>query len=232
VRINTLTEEAPIATQRYATYRPIHKAMRHILLSASQKVGLADFGDDADVSEALEAVDQMISMLHDHRQNEDRYVHPPAEARIPGITAKFVDDHNEDIRLSDEVDGIAGEIRSASGAERIALGVNLHERLNDYIGIYLGHLYREETTMQQALWDKFTDEELLAIDMEIVANVPPQMMAVYLPVMCSTYSAAEIAPILGGIKANAPAEFVEFALKTAEENLPPRSWAKVKASLG
>ncbi|MCH8800669.1 MAG: hemerythrin domain-containing protein [Chloroflexi bacterium] len=221
-----------MTTQRYATYRPIHKAIRHVLFDASQKVGLADFGDDADVSETLEAVDQMISMLHDHRENEDKYVHPQAEARIPGITNKFVDDHKEDIRLSDEVQGIAGQVRGASGAERAALGVKLHERLNDYIGIYLGHLYREETTMQQALWDRFTDEELLAIDMEIVANVPPPMMAVYLPVMCSTYSAAEITPILAGIKANAPAEFAQFALKTAEDNLPPRSWAKVKASLG
>ncbi|MCI0847384.1 MAG: hemerythrin domain-containing protein [Chloroflexi bacterium] len=221
-----------MTTQRYATYRPIHKAIRHVLFDTSRKVGLADFGDDADVSETLEAVDQMISMLHDHRENEDKYVHPQAEARIPGITNKFVDDHKEDIRLSDEVQGIAGQVRGASGAERAALGVKLHERLNDYIGIYLGHLYREETTMQQALWDRFTDEELLAIDMEIVANVPPPMMAVYLPVMCSTYSAAEITPILAGIKANAPAEFAQFAMKTAEDNLPPRSWAKVKASLG
>ncbi|PKB71024.1 MAG: hypothetical protein BZY87_08005 [SAR202 cluster bacterium Io17-Chloro-G6] len=212
-----------MTTQRYATYRPIHKAMRHVLFDTSQKVGLADFGDDADVSETLEAVDQMISMLHEHRENEDKYVHPPAEARIPGITAKLVDDHNEDIRLSDEVQGIAGQIRSASGAGRVALGITLHERLNDYIGIYLGHLYREETTMQQSLWDKFTDEELLAIDMEIVANLKPPVMAVFLPQMCSSYSTEEIAPILGRIKDNAPPEFAQFALQTAEQNLPPRS---------
>ena len=221
-----------MTTQRYGTYRPIHKAMRHVLFGTSHEVGLADFGDDADVQDALGAVDRMIMFLHEHRENEDKYVHPPAEARIPGITAKFVEDHNEDIRLSDEVQGIAGQIRSASGAERVTLGIKLHERLNDYIGIYLGHLYREETTMQQALWEKFTDEELLAIDMEIIANLPPAVMGDFLPVLCSSYSAEEIAPVLGGIKANAPAEFVEFAMTTAEQNLPPRSWAKVKAMLG
>jgi hypothetical protein len=206
--------------------------VRHILFDTSHKVGLADFGDDADVTEVLEGVDKMISMLHEHRKNEDTYVHPQAEARIPGITAKFVADHEEDIALSDEVQSIVDQIRSTNGAERAALGIKLHERLNDYIGIYLGHLYREETTMQQALWGKFTDEELLAIDMEIVANVPPPMMAEFLPVMCSTYTPDEIAPILGSIKENAPAEFAEFAMKSAEHNLPPRSWAKVKAMLG
>ncbi len=221
-----------MTTQRYAIYRPIHKAMRHILFSTSQKVGLADFGDDADVTETLEAVDRMISLLHEHRDNEDKYLHPPAEQKIPGITAKFEEDHEQDIALSKEIQSITGEIRNASGAERLSLGIKLHERMNDYIGIYLGHLYREETTMQQALWDNFTDEELIAIEMEIVANVPPPVMADFIKEFCSTYSANEIAPILGNIKANAPPEFAAFALQTAEQNLPPRSWAKVKASLG
>lgn len=221
-----------MTTQRHSYYRPIHKAMRHVLFDTSHKVGLTDFDDDADVREVLEAVDRMIMFLHEHRENEDKYIHPRAESRIPGITAKLVEEHDEDIRLSDEIQGIAGQIRTAEEAERGALGIKLHERLNDYIGIYLGHLYREETTIQQALWDNFTDHELRAIDAELVSNLPRQVMARFLPVMCSTYSVAEITPILTSIKANAPAEYAQFALQTAEQNMPPHSWEKVKARLG
>ena len=86
--------------------------------------------------------------------------------------------------------------------------------------------------MQQALWDNFTDEELIAIEMEIVASVPPPMMADFIMEFCSAYSAAEIVPILANIKAHAPPEFATFALRTAEQNLPPRSWEKVQAKLG
>jgi len=50
--------------------------------------------------------------------------------------------------------------------------------------------------------------------------------------MCSTYSVAEITPILTSIKANAPAEYAQFALQTAEQNMPPHSWEKVRARLG
>ena len=221
-----------MTTQRYSIYRPIHKAMRHLLFSTSHKVGLADFSDEADVEEVLEAVDRMMSLLHEHRENEDRFVHPPAEARIPGITDRFVADHDEDIDLSAEVQGIARQILIAEGADRVGLGIELHEKLNAYIGIYLGHLYREETLLQTALWDNFTDEELLAIETEIVASVPPPLMADFLEVFSSAYSAREIAPILGNIKAHAPAEFAAFALRTAEQHLPPRSWEKVQAMLG
>ena len=221
-----------MTTQRYSIYRPIHKAMRHVLFSTSLKVGLADFGDDSDVEDVLEAVDRMLSLLHEHRQNEDRFVHPAAEDRIPGITDRFVEDHDQDIALSDELQGLARQILVTGGSGRVPLGIELHEKLNAYIGIYLGHLYREETVLQQALWDNFTDEELLDIETEIVASLPPPVMADFLKEFCSAYSAYEIAPILGNIKAQAPAEFAEFALKTAEENLPPRSWEKVKALLG
>ena len=221
-----------MTTPRYSIYRPMHKAMRNLLFSTSLKVGLADFGDDADVDEVLEAVDRMISLLREHRENEDRFVHPPAESRIPGITEKFVEDHDEDIDLSDEVQGIARQILGARGADRVGLGIELHEKLNSYIGVYLGHLHREETVLQQVLWDNFTDEELVGIEMEIVASVPQDVMADFLTEFCSTYSAEEIAPILGNIKANAPAEFAAFALKTAERNLPLRSWEKVQAKLG
>ena len=221
-----------MTTQRFAIYRAVHKAIRHVLFATSQKVGMTDFADDADVQEALEAVDKMLSLLHIHREHEDQYVHPPAESRVPGITANFEADHLEDIALSTEVGEISGKTREANGEERVALGIRLHERLNAYIGIYLGHLYREETVMQQALWDNFTDEEIIAIDMAIVANIPPPMMAEFIPLMCSTFSPAEITPILADVKANAPAEFAQSVLKSAEENLPPRSWSKVKASLG
>jgi len=140
-----------MTTQRFAIYRPVHKAIRHVLFSTSHNVGMTDFGGDADVQEALEAVDNMLSLLHIHREHEDKYVHPPAESRIPGITANFEADHLKDIALSTEVGEITGRIRSASVEDRVALGIQLHERLNAYIGIYLGHLYREETVMQQAL---------------------------------------------------------------------------------
>ena len=220
-----------MTTPRYAIYRPIHKAMRQILFSTSRTVGLADFNDDADVEEVLEAVDRMISLLKEHRENEDRFVHPAAERKIPGITADFVEDHDQDIDLSDEVQGIARLILGAGGADRAALGIELHEKLNTYIGIYLGHLHREETVLQQALWDHFTDEELIAIDTEIVANAPPEVMADFLKEFCSAYSAEEIAPILEHIKAHATADFVAFALRMAEQNLPPRSWEKVQAKL-
>ncbi len=92
------------------------------------------------------------------------------------MTASFAEDHEEDDRLATEIGQLGDRIRSADETHRVALGIEAHERFNSYVGIYLGHLYREETELQQALWDNFTDEELIAMDRAIAREIPPERM--------------------------------------------------------
>ena len=217
---------------RHSTYRATHKAIRHLLFSASTQVGVTDFADGGVTAKTLETIDALIFVLWEHRSREDASIHPPLESRAPGVTARFAEDHEEDEALSAELEQLIAQIRSAIGDQRVALGIRLHERLNAYIGIYLGHLYREETELQQALWDNFTEEELLAMSRELVATIPPDRRGYLLKVMCSSCGPDDIAPILGGIKANAPPEIAQLALKLAEENLPSSIWAKVQSRIG
>ena len=151
---------------------------------------------------------------------------------MPGVTARFAEDHEEDEALSAEIEQIVAQIRSASGGQRVALGIRLHERFNAYIGIYLGHLYREETELQQALWDNFTEEELLAMTRDLVATIPPDRRGYLLKVMCASCGPDDIAPILREIKAGAPPEIAQRTLQLAKENLPSSIWAKVRSRIG
>ena len=217
---------------RHCTCWATHKALRHLLFSASHQVGVTDFADDAVTAETLETIDALIFALWEHRAREDASIHPPLESRAPGVTARFAEDHEEDEALSAEIEQLAAQIRSAIGVQRVALGILLHERLNAYIGIYLGHLYREETELQQALWDNFTEEELLAMTRELVATIPPDRSRYLLKVMCSSCGPDDIAPILGGIKAGAPPEYAQSVLQMAEETLPSSIWAKVQSRIG
>ena len=84
------------------------------------------------------------------------------------------------------------------------MGIEVHERFNSYVGIYLGHLYREETELQQALWDNFTDEELIAIDGTIAREIPLERMGDWLTEMCARYNPDEIPMILNIVKSEAP----------------------------
>ena len=89
------------------------------------------------------------------------------------------------------------------------MGIEVRERFNSYVGIYLGHLYREETELQQALWDNFTDEELIAIDGPIAREIPLERMGDWLTEMCASYNPDEIPLILNIVKSEAPPEVFE-----------------------
>ncbi len=217
--------------QRFSIYRPIHKAIRHILFSTSRQVGLADFTDDAATQETLAALDRTIGILRQHRGYEDAHIHRALERKLPGTTARFAEDHEEDERLTAEIEQLGVRIRNADGTQRVALGIELHERFNAYVGIYLGHLYREETELQKVFWDNFTDAELIAIRAAIARDIPPGQRGELLPDMCASYNPDEISLVLSNMKADAPPEVFKRVTQLAERVMQPAMWAKVRTRI-
>ena len=221
-----------MAEQRFSIYRPIHKAMRHLLFSTSRQIGLTDFADNASTQETLATLDKTIGFLREHRGHEDTHVHPVLESKVPGITARFVEDHEEDDRLTREIEQLGVRIRGADDAQRVESGVDLHDRFNAYVGIYLGHLYRDETELQQALWDNLTDDELITMDAAIAKEVPPDRMGDWLAEMCASYNPDEISMILNIVKAEAPPEAFQGVVQLAESVMQPAMWEKVRTRIG
>ncbi len=217
--------------ERFSIYRPIHKAMRHSLFSTSRQVGRTDFTDDAVTQETLAALDRTIGILRQHRGYEDAHIHRALERKLPGTTARFAEDHEEDERLTAEIEQLGVRIRNADGTQRVALGIELHERFNAYVGIYLGHLYREETELQQVFWDNFTDAELIAIRAAIFRDIPPGRRGELLPDMCASYNPDEISLVLSNMKADAPPEVYQGATQIAESVMQPAMWAKVRTRI-
>ena len=221
-----------MAEPRYPIYRPIHKAIRHILFSTSRQVGLADFTDDAVTQECLADLDRTIGFLREHRGYEDAHIHRALERKLPGTTARFAEDHKEDERLTAEIEQLGVRIRNADEDQRVALGIEVHERFNEYIGIYLGHLYREETELQKVLWDNFTDAELIAIRAAIARDIPPgRRRGEFFPEMCASYNPDEISLVLKRVKADTPPEVFRGVIQLAESVMQPAMWAKVRARI-
>ena len=218
--------------QRYPIYRPIHKAIRHILFSTSRQVGQADFTDDAVTQECLADLDRTIGFLREHKGYEEAHIHRALERKLPGITARFAEDHEEDELLIAEIEQLGARIKNAGEAQRVALGIELHERFNAYVGMYLGHLYREETELQKVLWDNFTDAELIAIRAAIVRDLPTGGRGgKLLPEMCASYNPDEISLFLKRVKADAPPEVFQRVTQIAESVMQPAMWAKVRTRI-
>jgi len=222
-----------MAQQRYVIYQNIHKAVRHIMYSTALALGSADFRDQKSMRESLEQLRGTITLLKEHAEHEETFVHPALESRVPGITKPFEENHEDDERLFDRMREILSQIEAVGDSDqRVALGNQLYGMFNNYIGDYLGHLDREDTELEQALWDHFTDQELAEIDNQIMGSVPPERMAVWVPVICNSWNASELTAILAGMKQNAPTEAFAGMLKMAEQATPAATWETVRRALG
>ena len=214
---------------RQDMYRPIHKAIRHMLSSTSHAIGMADFDDKQVAQEILKQLDVTITVLQAHAGHEEKFVHSPLESRVPGITASIEEDHNHDDQVYAKLETLANQVRSAGGGEAVDLGYEVYRTFNNFVGEYLAHLDREESELEPALLANFTNAEIKAIDDAIMASVSPELMAEFLLLIFASFNPDELTTILGGVKASAPPHVVEGILKLAEQTMPPGTWTKVSA---
>ena len=217
--------------QRHPMYRPIHKALRHMMYSAAHTLGIADFRDDAEARGAISGLERAIKILVVHGGHEDNHIHPDLAKRAPGIVAAYETDHQNDEKVYAELRRLGREAGNATGDQRVDLGAEAYGLFNSFIGEYLGHMVREETELQQALWDNFTDEELGGMEGRIMASVPPDLMAEFLPEICAALNADELTGMLGQMKAMAPPEMFQGVMKMAEGAATPSNFEKVRSRL-
>ena len=217
-----------MAQQRHEMYRPIHKAIRHMMYTTAHDLSVADFQDKPLADGALSSLENTISMLILHAGHEEDFVHPALEERAPGFIESFEKDHGNDEKVYAELRGLSSDVGRASGERKSELGNEIYDLYNQFVGTYVDHLYREEHELQQALWANFTDEELGAIDGAIMADVSPELMTQFLTLICGSFNPGDLALMLGGMKGGMPPEAYQGMLQAAESAIPSEIWAKVK----
>jgi hypothetical protein len=218
--------------QRYVIYQNIHKAIRHIMYSTALSLGTADFRDQKSSRETLEQLGGTITLLQEHAEHEETFVHPDLESRVPGITKPFDENHKDDDRLFDRMRELGSQIEAlGDDAKTVALGNQLYGIFNTYISDYLDHLDREEAELEQALWDNFTDEELADLDHRLIGSIPPERMAVWVRVICNSWNASVLTTILAGMKQDAPPEAFAGMLQMVEQATPAATWETVRRAL-
>ena len=217
--------------QRYEIYRPIHKALRHMMFSTAQALGIADFRDGGVAQDTVGSMERTINLLEVHAEHEETYIHPDLNKRAPGFIAAFEQDHKNDEKVYADLRRLGQEVGNETGDRQAALGIEIYRKYNEFVGEYLGHLVREEGELQQALWDNFNDEELGAMEGAIMAAVPPDLMAQFLPEICAGMNPDELSFMLGGMKATAPPEMFAGVIQIAEQATPLQNWEKVRARI-
>jgi hypothetical protein len=216
---------------RVDLYAGIHKALRLMMARTLSTVGSTDPGDAGEVAATLRLVGRLLDLCELHVKDENEFVHPALERAQPGSAARIADEHVHHAEAIADLRDLAGLAADSQGTPRAAALGRLYRALALFVADNLQHMHVEETAHNALLWAHYRDDELQAIENDIVASIAPQVMALALHWFIPALNAPERAGMLSGMRAGMPPEAFLGVLEIARATLAPLDHAKLCRAL-
>jgi hypothetical protein len=150
-----------------------------------------------------------------HLTAEETFVHPAIEARRPGTSARIAGEHMEHLASIATLERAVEGLARAPGPSRGAAAFALYTELGRFVGENFVHMHVEETVHNRALWDAYSDDELVALENAIKAHHTPEEMTFALRWMLPAMTPAERAGLVTAMRRVAPPAVVEKVVALA-----------------
>jgi hypothetical protein len=229
--LDALPRHAAAKAPRHDLYGPVHKALRRFMADTLHRVGSADPFDDADLADALAQVQSLLHSMRSHLKHENDFVHAAIEARRPAGARQTADDHMAHLESIAALEADVLALRAAPREQRDQRMGRLYHHLALFVAENLNHMQLEETANNALLWAHYSDAELQDIHGRLVASIPPAEMMGWLRWFAVALSPAELAGMLGDMRAKAPAEAYAAVLHLVRSHVDARRWAVLERAL-
>src|SRR5436190_8353061 len=155
---------------RYNTFYQVHKALRAMLYETASELQRTDFNSEEEVTSLLANITTVVDVFDKHAYNEDHFVFPAVEQYEPSVVDSFEQEHVRDHELSTQLRTLINIYSSLTAdEERIQLGSALRKAFVDFLAFNLVHMAKEEDIINNLLWRYYTDDQIRAIEKQIIA---------------------------------------------------------------
>lgn len=218
---------------RHDVYGPVHKGLRKAQGELLTAIGCASFDDEAECGAVLGRLRQILELASLHLSHEDKFVRTAINERSDAGTEVIDAQHKEHRGAFTQFEDLATEIERATGPHRISLGRKLYTDLAEYMSEDLEHMNEEETETWPLLCSLYSDEELMQLEGQIIGSLTPEQSMAFMSIMIPAINKSQRGALLGGIKANAPAEAFNAIMEhAAQPNLSSDDFADLSGRLG
>jgi iron-sulfur cluster repair protein YtfE (RIC family) len=226
-----IVETAALETVTFDLYRNIHKGIRHGLFSVTEAVGRVDPHDTEAVRAVAASWADLVELLVEHAEHEDQFVQPTIERFAPAYAAEIAEAHPRLEAQMAELEVLADRAADACPEQARILTHRLYLGLASFTAEYLQHQEFEEFEVMVMLSQHLSFEELLGIDMAIVASIPPERMAASAVYMLPAMNIEDQADLYRGAQASVPPEVFQGMVGLAESVLEPARFEALQARL-
>ncbi len=213
-------------------YRDIHKGIRRDLFELTERAGNLDPSYRSGRVDLASHLDRTVDLLVLHAEHEDASIQPAVERYFPDLAAEIEHDHEKiEARLVD-LQGMAAEAVDATPSAQRDTVYRLYLELASFTSAYLSHQDLEERVVMPSIEEAIGVEAVIGIHMQILDNLPPDVMADSLALMFPAMNIDDRAELLGGMRQGAPAEVFEGVWGLTGSVLAPRDYTDLGARLG
>lgn len=221
-----------MSVSRFNIFNHIHKGLRAMLYELALQIQQTDFSDVEEAEAVIKEVEQAVLFFTAHAGHEDRFILPAVARHDARVIEAFAHEHIEDGFLAGLLlESVQAWQAAADAGARVKTGNDLFYHFTEFTVFNLVHMNKEERFLNEVLWTYYTDAEILGIGRQILASMPPEILAVESRWMIKGMSNPEIITWLRAVKQAAPGALFFSLLSLAEEELPNGRWKAVNAAL-
>lgn len=189
---------------RFNPFNRIHKGLRALLYHSSLSLQRTDFSNDQQTKNALEKLTELTELFEQHAQTEEEHILSLLKKIAPNVVADFKKLHTQDRQLGEELKTTIATVKEAKAKDaRLKVAFQLQIALTEFTAFHLLHMNREETVLNEKLWQHFSDEEIVAVLAKIQNSIPPDLSVKYAYWMLKGLCMNEIIEWFKSIKAAA-----------------------------
>jgi hypothetical protein len=217
---------------RHDVYGSLHRGLRKAETDLLNRLGSLDGENSEAVQAVIDDLRKIIAIGRFHLIHEDEFISTALEQRMPGGSARLVEDHSAHERSFADMEGMLAAIESLRPAMREPMIKALYLRFSEFIRDDFELMLEEEVIVLPLLQGLFSDEELVDIERQIVESLPSDVMLDFVAItLPAVDSKARLELSLNMRRTMSPETFRTVMRDTVKPVLASEDWKRLEADL-
>jgi hemerythrin-like domain-containing protein len=209
---------------RYNGFLMSHKGLRAMLFSTALTFQQTDADDQEAIDSLLTRLEQLLNAFNDHSALEDEYIYPLLQAKRPELILSFQREHETDRQFTRQLCEQIACYHVAGDATRPTAWFLLFMAFNAFMAFNISHMNKEETSFNEAAWQFYSDEELIAVHQQIAKSRTPEQKQLSGYWMFKACNNQELSGWVRALKAQMPGTAFQTFADNARHLLLPNRW--------
>ena len=161
--------------ERYNIFNKCHKGLRCLVLEAWAKTNKCDFMSTSEVNDCIVTLLKAIRYYIYHIRRGNMIIHSAINPVAPYIVTLLEKINAKGIEVASSIEYKIYQFNTESqGKGIIDFGIELQSSIFSFTSIVVQHIKKEETVLNELLWQNFTDCELFELEVKIMSNFVPE----------------------------------------------------------